>query len=251
METSQAELIRDYVKEILENKTDLSSPEKRSQAVDIFLQKYQDKKFKRKSVKTTFERILDVEAKKIGKSSSDFGKQTSAKKTPKFNLSSDMEAEITGSNQTLEHMGKVPTDGKPKLAEGETKTTFGDGVIFEAEDVSAAIAAFWLMIKLMYPTLELLTEAEKASLGRLWLPAFRKYLTENWKVLGIPLLATFGMLLPKIKKARDTKKDTKETKEIQEKRDAEKVGTLTCPFCNKLFDRKVIEEHKETCPAKK
>lgn len=249
MDTSLSELLRDYVKELLVAKTDLSTTEKRSQAVTIFLEKYSDRKFKRASARTSFERILLTEGKKEGKSSEDFGKQTKAKQTPKFRMTPDMESEISGSNQSLEHLKKVPS-GQPVLKEGETKTEVSS-IVFEPEDVSAAIAAFWLMIKIMYPELELLTDQEKASLGRLWLPAFQKYLSENWKVIIIPLLSTMGIMFPKIKKARDKKKDKKVNKELQKTRDEEKPKQLTCPYCNKLFDRKLIEDHKEKCPARK
>ena len=249
MEFTQAELIRDYVKQLLAENSDLlSTHNKRLQAVELFLQKHADRKFKKDSIKVQFERILNQEGKKIGKSKKDFGKKP---KTPSFKINSDMEAEISGAPQNLEHLKQSPE--APKLAEGEKKEgvpTLGDSIVFEAQDVSAAIAAFWLMIKIMFPTLELLTEEEKASLGRLWLPAFKKYLTENWKIIGIPLLATLGMMLPKIKKARDTKIKEKKLKNSQADNNS-KVDKLTCPWCNKLFDAELIENHKENCPVKK
>jgi len=82
----------------------------------------------------------------------------------------------------------------------------------EAEAIESALGGLWALIKLKYPELDQLTKEEKESLARMWLPAFRKYLNEYWTYLGMPLLATIGILANKIKKARDKKKE-KDTKE--------------------------------------
>ncbi len=91
-------------------------------------------------------------------------------------------------------------------------------------DVTAVTAAFeglWALLKLWLP-LESLTKEEKESLGIMWLPAFRTYLTENWVYIGLPLISTIGIFTKHIKEARDKKKKRKEKeKQIEEKEDKE------------------------------
>jgi len=85
-------------------------------------------------------------------------------------------------------------------------------------DVAAVEAAFeglWTLLKLLWP-LESLTKEEKESLGSMWLPVFRKYLTENWTYIGLPVIVTIGIFTKHIKEARDKKKK-REEKETQEK----------------------------------
>jgi len=85
-------------------------------------------------------------------------------------------------------------------------------------DVAAVEAAFeglWTLLKLLWP-LESLTKEEKESLGSMWLPVFRKYLTENWTYIGLPVIVTIGIFTKHIKEARDKKKK-REEKENQEK----------------------------------
>ncbi len=91
----------------------------------------------------------------------------------------------------------------------------------EAEAVESAFEGLWTLLKLWWP-LESLTKEEKESLGSMWLPAFRKYLTENWVYVGLPLIATIGIFTKHIKEARDKKKKRKE-KEQTEKNIISKV----------------------------
>ena len=52
----------------------------------------------------------------------------------------------------------------------------------------------------------------------MWLPAFNRYLTEKWAIIAVPFIATVGIFLPKIIKARRLKKaEEKEEKETKEK----------------------------------
>jgi hypothetical protein len=78
--------------------------------------------------------------------------------------------------------------------------------VFDQESVSATLNALFLMFRFSYPDLELLTKEEKESLGKVWLPAFNKYLTENWALIGVPIFATAGIFLPKLIEARKKKK---------------------------------------------
>jgi len=75
------------------------------------------------------------------------------------------------------------------------------------EAVESALEGLWTFIKLKYPMLDGLTKEEKESLARMWLPAFRRYLSEHLAYIGIPLLATIGILTKHIKDARDKQKE--------------------------------------------
>ena len=91
----------------------------------------------------------------------------------------------------------------------------------DATAVAAAFEGLWALLKLWLP-LESFTKEEKESLGSMWLPAFRTYLTENWVYIGLPLISTIGIFTKHIKEARDKKKKRKEKeKQIEEKEDKE------------------------------
>jgi len=85
----------------------------------------------------------------------------------------------------------------------------------EPKAVESAFEGFWILLKIWWP-LESLTKEEKESLGMMWLPAFRKYLTENWTYIGLPFIATIGIFTKHIKETRDKKKK-REEKDAQEK----------------------------------
>lgn len=89
----------------------------------------------------------------------------------------------------------------------------------EPAAVEAAFEGFWTIPKLWWP-LESLTKEEKEALGRMWLPSFRKYLSEHLAYIGLPLLATTGIFGKHIKEARDKKKKRK----AKEKQDKEQTG---------------------------
>ena len=63
-----------------------------------------------------------------------------------------------------------------------------------------------------------LTKEEKKALGGMWIPAFRRYLTEKWVIFGIPLSATLGIIMPKIANARKEAK-SKKSSEIKDTKD--------------------------------
>ncbi len=90
----------------------------------------------------------------------------------------------------------------------------------EPAAVEAAFEGFWTIPKLWWP-LESLTKEEKEALGRMWLPAFRKYLSEHLAYIGLPLLATTGIFAKHIKEARDKKKE-KDAEQEKSKKSNEK-----------------------------
>ena len=91
----------------------------------------------------------------------------------------------------------------------------------EPAAVEAAFEGLWTIPKLWWP-LESLTKEEKEALGRMWLPAFRKYLSEHLAYIGLPLLATTGIFAKHIKEARDKKKE-KDAEQEKSKKSNEKL----------------------------
>ncbi len=89
----------------------------------------------------------------------------------------------------------------------------------EPESIEAVFEGLWAGLRLWWP-LDDLSKEEKESLGRMWLPAFRKYLTEKWAIFGIPLSATLGIIMPKIANARkDARDKKKKNSEVQDTKD--------------------------------
>ena len=71
-----------------------------------------------------------------------------------------------------------------------------------------------MALKIGFPDLEDLTENEKKSLGELWHGAFNLYISnEKMAVIGIPLISTLGMFLPKIIASRKKTKIRKSKEE--------------------------------------
>ena len=87
------------------------------------------------------------------------------------------------------------------------------------ESIEAVFEGLWAGLRLWWP-LDDLTKEEKKALGGMWIPAFRKYLTEKWAIIGIPLSATLGIIMPKIanarKEARAKKMKSSETKDTKD-----------------------------------
>ena len=89
----------------------------------------------------------------------------------------------------------------------------------EPESIEAVFEGIWAGLRLWWP-LDDLTKEEKKALGGMWIPAFRKYLTEKWAIFGIPLSATLGIIMPKIanarKEARAKKMKSSEIKDVKD-----------------------------------
>ena len=83
--------------------------------------------------------------------------------------------------------------------------------------VESAFQGLWTLLKIKWP-LEKLTKEEIESLGRIWLPLFRKHLSENWAYIGLPILAAIGIFGKHIIKARRIKKEN-QLKAIEEEKE--------------------------------
>jgi len=162
--------------------------------------------------RTTIQKALRIVVKERKLNPPDYG---IGKKIPRFNT--DLDAQITPEPQP----GAADSTPKAQTTTVTTEVPVTPSLQiqnFDEKGVAASFNAIFLMFRLAYPDLELLTEEEKNSLGKIWLPAFNRYLTEKWAIIGVPFIATVGIFLPKIIKARRLKKaEEKEEKEIKEK----------------------------------
>jgi hypothetical protein len=86
----------------------------------------------------------------------------------------------------------------------------------DVESIQGVLEAFWLLLKIKWPDIDQLTKEEKQSLSQMWLPVFRKYLTENWIYFGLPLISTIGIFTKHIKEAREKKQEETKRNEVFE-----------------------------------
>ena len=83
--------------------------------------------------------------------------------------------------------------------------------------VESTFEGLWMILKLKWP-LEDLTREEIQALGRMWLPVFKRYFSENWAYIGLPFFAAIGIFGKHIIKAKAKKKkrEDKEQNELDE-----------------------------------
>ncbi len=220
---SLADLLRNHIREQLQQNFDYSLKSNRKADIEIFISRNQmnlDKKQTAKSIRPSHDKILDEQLKNKGIDPKSLGRVS---KKPRFN--SDLNPKITPEPQA----GVVDSSPKPKAGDPIPQ----GGVVpvvpetFDVKAVSASINSLYLMLRTVYPDLELLSDEEKESLGSLWKSAFNKYLTDNFAEIVIPLMATFGIFAPKIMQARKLKKEKsgliKNTTTETQKEDLEKI----------------------------
>jgi len=151
------------------------------------------------------------------------GRRKNKKTGLKFN--SDMNPKITPNPQAGE------TDTTKPQAQPQGVNPQGvilqTPEIFSKESVSASFSGLFLTLKIAFPDLEDLTESEKKSLGELWHGAFNLYISnEKMAVIGIPLISTLGMFIPKIlasRKKTKLRKSKGEGLEVQKEIDSKNV----------------------------
>jgi len=202
VEKSQADTLRDHLNLKLDQKFDFSQSSNVTADIKSFNEQNKSRNWTEPSVRASYNRLLQQLAKNRGVTLEHLGKKT---KRPKFNKK--LQAAITP-----KPVGDIGTTGKPTEGQaqapqaGQVAAPPSQWINFDSEGVAATFNAFYLMLRITYPELEALSPEEKQSLGKMWLPAFQKYLTENWAFIGVPLIATIGMMLPKIAEARKKKK---------------------------------------------
>jgi len=220
---SLANLLRDHINEQLGKNFDYSLATNRKQDILNFIESHKlvlDKhQLKIDTIRPSHNTALEKCLKNKGIDPASIGR---SKRTPKF--SGDLNATITPAPQAGAVDTTVKTGAQVQGVDQAGQVIVQPQVmIFDEKSVSATLSAIFLMFRFAYPDLELLTDEEKDSLGKVWLPAFNKYLTDNWAIIGVPLFATAGIFLPKIIKARKAKKIREgagETKAKQEEIDS-------------------------------
>jgi len=220
---SLADLLRNHIREQLAQNYDYSLASNRKADIEIFIQRNSmnlDKKQTAITMRPSHDRILDEQLKNKGIDPKSLGRVS---KKPRFN--SDLKPTITPEPQA----GVVDTSPKPKAGDPVQQGGLVPVVpeTFDTKAVSASINSLYLMLRTVYPDLELLSDEEKDSLGALWKSAFNKYLTDSFAEIIIPLMATFGIFAPKILEARKKKKlksnTIKKTVSETQKEDLEKI----------------------------
>jgi len=220
--SSLADLLRNHINQKLGENFDYSLASNRKQDIEFFINvntKNLDKsQLNIKTIRPSHNTVLDECLKNKGIDPRSLGRKT---KAPKF--SGDLNPVITPMPQsgTVDSAPKIKAPVAPQVG---VITPQGLVVqqapqVFDEKSVSATLNAIFLMFRLSYPDLELLTNEEKDSLGKVWLPAFNKYLTDNWALIGVPLFATAGIFLPKLIVARKKKKIRESKGEASAKQD--------------------------------
>jgi len=220
---SLADLLRNHIREQLNQNYDYSLASNRKADIEIFISRNQnnlDKKQTSKAIRPSHSKILDEQLKNKGIDPKSLGRTP---KKPRFN--SDLKPNITPEPQAGV-VDSSPKKGAPPVA-GQAGVVQVVPETFDQKAVSASINSLYLMLRTVYPDLELLSDEEKESLGALWKSAFNKYLTDNFAEIVIPLMATFGIFAPKIIEARKKKKEKsaiiKNTTTETQKEDIEKI----------------------------
>lgn len=203
---SLANLLRNHINEKVKAKFDYSTATNRKQDILNFIESNKQNLDKHqleiKTIRPSHNKILDDCLKNAGIDPSSLGRSV---RKPKY-IGSDLQSTITPEPQSgsPDQTPKKPTVTTSTSPTGEIIVQ--QQIIFDEKGVSATLNAIFLMFRLAYPELELLSEDEKDSLGKMWLPAFNKYLTDNWAIIGVPIFGTMGIFLPKLITARKLKK---------------------------------------------
>jgi len=230
VKSNLADLLRVWVSNRMNEKYDYSLTTNRKQDILNFIEAHKGKLSKDQqrvnTIRSSMTPILDQEYKKRGLDPTSMNRSAKGLKRG-LHYNSDLNPTITpspqaGANDTSPKTKPIPTD--PSLTpQGQIPII----PAYDQEGVSATFSALFLTFRLAFPDLELLTPEEKTTLGKMWLPAFNLYMSnEKWAVIGIPCMATLGIFLPKIVEARKKAKirKSKETglerqKEIDFKND--------------------------------
>jgi len=220
--TSLAELCRDWIKQKISTKFDYSSATNRKQDISNFISvnkgKLTQSQLKNnKIIRDSFMPILETELGNAGIDPKSLGLRVSNKKlryNPKINatVTPDPQAGKPDSSPT----GKAPVGVAPPVAGAPPVVVAPE--VFDEKAVSAVFSALFLTFRMAVPDMDLLTEEEKDTLGKMWKACFNLYFsTEKWAVIGIPLIATLGIFIPKVTEGRKKGKIRKSKEEGNEK----------------------------------
>jgi len=220
--------LKNWIETKVKSNYDYSLATNRRLDIETFIEthnKKYDNKLKLDSVRASHFPILNKVLKAQGIDPESLGRRKNRKTGLKYQ--GDMNSQITPSPQA----GETDTT-KPKIDPKNPQGLQGQGIIppveiFSRESVSASFAGLFLTLKVAFPDLEDLTDEEKKSLGELWHSAFNLYISnEKMAVIGIPLISTLGMFIPKIlasRKKTKIRKSKEEGNEIQKEVDSKNV----------------------------
>ena len=216
MEASQADLIRQHITDQLARGVDYKNKSTRRTDVQEFIKNHPELKGSEKNISDHFGKIL----KSIAKDNKIPTEQIGIKpRIPKVNQA--MISQMSDMDATLEPRPQAALVGAPQVAQPQI-AGHQEGqkmpVQYDEKGVSATIDAFYLILRSGFaPESDLLGDEEKTSLGRMWTPIFQRYFTEDYQVIGVAVIGTAGILIPKLAKGRKIKKD----KQVKERKEEE------------------------------
>jgi hypothetical protein len=198
-----ADLLRVWVKDRMNEKYDYTLATNRKQDILNFIQANKSKltndQQRVNTIRSSMTPILDQEFKNRLLDPASMNRSAKGMKKG-LHYNSDLNPTITPSPQA----GANDTSPKPKPQDPNLQNP--QQIIQPAYDegsVSATFSALFLTFRMAIPDIELLTNEEKNALGKMWLPAFNLYMSnEKWAVIGIPIMGTLGIFLPKILEGR-------------------------------------------------
>lgn len=240
---SQADQLRIFTDEKIKSNYDFTVKSKRVAAINEFIEKFnkdlpKEKHITFQNVRPHFNQILDQQLENKGIDPKILGRKS---KKPKFNT--DMNAKINPQPQA----GNLDESKGDKSKPITATTQAGAPVIpaYTPEAVGATFAALVLAIKSAFPAMKLLTPDQEKSLGTMWMPAFNIYMKdEKMMIIGVPLIATIGMILPNIIEARKVKKSQEESAQVPDsntRAPPETKKTPTLPLTEEKLNEKKNE----------
>jgi len=252
---SLAELANSWITEKVKSKYDYSTATSRQQDIQNFMNANKDKiseeQFKTKTIRDSFmpqlKKVLarfNIDPKTLGLDS-----KKKLKYNPKINATITPDPQ---SGKTDESPKEKPKQIQTGVIDPNTGQQMVVPEVFDEQAVSAVFSALFLTFRMAVPDMELLTDEEKVTLGKLWKPCFNLYFSqEKWAVIGIPFLATLGIAMPKILEGRKKGKIRKSKeeglnrqKEIDHKNETQQEEIDKAKKQNETKPPEIIPENK-------
>ncbi len=248
-----ASLLREHIANQIKNKYDYSTATSRKQDILNFIELNKDNLDKDVTVakiRSSHDPLMKTMLKESGMDISQIQRTHKGKNKLKFN--SDMNKSNIDPKPQQGKNDETPKQQTPQNL--EQPMAQAPIQAYSTEAVSATFSALFLTIKVAIPELEELTEDEKKALGEMWQPAFNLYLqNEKLAVIGIPVLSTLGLFIPKIIAGRRKGKIAKSKQEglLRQKEIDEKNAIKEHEIKMQKESRGVVEVEKpkaETIP---
>lgn len=201
MEQSKSEILRDWIKNKLDDNYNYASKENRTQDFAEFVNSH--KEFDIKTDKPLYHAILKKEIVRKGLDLRTFGLTPQRPNFPE----SDMTGTTTFAPAPVRRMPVVKETKQEESENTDNATQTQEPANFTVESVGLTVKFMFNFLKLKYPFLESLTKEEQEALGQVWLPLFKKYLERNWAMWGVAIFSTMSIMSTKIKDAKDKAKN--------------------------------------------